>query len=109
MFHFEQDDMMIDDVYLLDVYSTVFVWIGTQANEEEKLKSTEFAVEYVEMAATTDGRDKDTTIVRILAGSEPPMCTWRVSSVISYFDVTSYPVVSQLGFYFGERPLSEET
>jgi len=66
---------MMDDVYIMDVFNSVFVWIGPEANEEEKVKSMELALDYVDKAAKVDGRDPDCSIIRILAGSEPPMFT----------------------------------
>uniref|UniRef100_A0A6B2KY72 HP domain-containing protein n=1 Tax=Arcella intermedia TaxID=1963864 RepID=A0A6B2KY72_9EUKA len=73
--HFDQDDLLMDDVFLLDVYSSVMVWVGPESNEEEKLKSFEMALDYVRQASQIDGRDPECSVIRILAGAEPPMFT----------------------------------
>jgi len=57
----------------LDTYSEVYVWVGSGANEKEKEAALKGAVEYVETA--TDGRSKDTSILRVAAGFEPPLFT----------------------------------
>ena len=73
--NFSQDDLLDDDVMMLDTYTTVFVWIGQQANETEKKAGMELAQKYVTSASEVDGRDVNTNIIRINAGSEPAMFT----------------------------------
>eukprot|EP01126_Amoeba_proteus_P067464 TRINITY_DN9974_c0_g1_i1.p1 TRINITY_DN9974_c0_g1~~TRINITY_DN9974_c0_g1_i1.p1 ORF type:complete len:347 (-),score=91.63 TRINITY_DN9974_c0_g1_i1:106-1146(-) len=74
--NFTQEDLMMDDIYLLDTVKTVFVWIGPQSNEEEKEGSFKMALEYVKTASKYDGRSLDTPVVCTLAGFEPPMFTY---------------------------------
>lgn len=69
--NFDQSDLNDEDVFLLDTYTQLFVWIGTQSTEEEKKKAVEFAQKYV--AEADDGRDPDIPIVRVNAGQEPTM------------------------------------
>jgi len=73
--NFTQDDLLLEDIYILDVYNCVFVWVGTDANDEEKRRSFETAVKYVERASKFDGRPVDEAIIKVLAGEEPPMFT----------------------------------
>jgi hypothetical protein len=73
--NFAQEDLLDDDVMMLDTYSTVYVWIGQQANSTEKKFGMEIAQKYVASASAVDGRDADTSIVTLKAGSEPPMFT----------------------------------
>jgi len=75
IYNFTQDDLLLEDIYILDVYTSVFVWVGTDANDEEKRKSFETAVKYVERASKFDGRSVDVPIIKVLAGEEPPMFT----------------------------------
>jgi len=70
--HFDQDDLLMDDVFLLDVYTCVMVWVGPESKDEEKLKSFELALEYVQQVSKIDGRDPDISVIRVLAGGEPP-------------------------------------
>ncbi len=73
MDNFDQNDLNDEDVFLLDTYTQVFVWIGTQSTEEEKKKAVEFAQKYV--AEVDDGRDLDIPIVKVNAGQEPSFFT----------------------------------
>lgn len=58
---------------ILDTFSQVFVWIGSEANDREKEEGMKIAQEYVEKA--TDGRDEDTPIIEVHSGDEPSMFT----------------------------------
>ena len=60
---------------LLDVFNTLYIWVGSGANATEKAMANQIASQYVAAAAETDGRDPDTNIVTVNAGSEPPMFT----------------------------------
>lgn len=60
-----------EDVFLLDTYTQVFVWIGSQSSEEEKKKAVEFAGRFI--AEADDGRDHDIPVIRVAAGQEPSM------------------------------------
>ena len=68
---FVQDDLCDEDVYLLDTYCQLFIWIGTGATEEEKRKAQDVAKKFITDA--TDDRDPDMPIIEVAAGSEPPM------------------------------------
>ena len=71
--NFTQEDLLDDDVYMLDVKTTVYLWIGEKANLDEKTKAMETAQQY--NATASDGRDADTTIVKIKMGQEPASFT----------------------------------
>jgi len=73
LFNFNQDDLDEDDVFILDTYDEIYVWVGSGSNETEKKAALTTAIAYVETAA--DGRSKDTPILRINSGSEPPLFT----------------------------------
>lgn len=73
MDNFDQNDLNDEDVYLLDTYTQIFVWIGSQSSEEEKKKAVDFAQRYV--AEVDDGRDPDIPIVKVNAGQEPSIFT----------------------------------
>ncbi|XP_022109337.1 advillin-like isoform X1 [Acanthaster planci] len=67
---FTQEDMVQDDVMLLDAYHTVFVWIGSGANEVEKKEAINTAKEYI--LSDPSGRDVDaTSLIKIQEGNEP--------------------------------------
>lgn len=66
---FDQSDLNDEDVFILDTFTQIFVWVGSQATAEEKEKAFAFAQEYVEQA--DDGRDPSIPIIRVTAGQEP--------------------------------------
>jgi len=70
---FSQEDLIDSDVMLLDCFQSVFVWIGSKANADEKRNAMEVAQKYV--AQATDGRGSDTPIYLVEAGREPLVFT----------------------------------
>lgn len=68
-----QDDLATDDVMLLDTWDQVFVWIGNEAQEEEKKEALSSASKYIETDPSS--RDKRTPIAVIKQGFEPPTFT----------------------------------
>jgi hypothetical protein len=70
---FVQEDLNDEDVFLLDTYTQLFVWVGSQSNAEERSKSLQVARDFI--AAASDGRDKDQPIVSVNAGNEPDIFT----------------------------------
>jgi len=62
--NFDQSDLNDEDVYLLDTYTQLFVWVGSQSTQQEKEQSLAFAAQYV--ASADDGRDADIPIIRYL-------------------------------------------
>jgi len=73
VFNFAQEDLIDDDVMLLDVFTSVMLWVGSQSNEQEKKAALETAQKYI--AGANDGRDDDCSLMMIKAGNEPPMFT----------------------------------
>ena len=47
VFDFTQEDLDEDDVMMLDTWSQLFIWIGENANKEEKEQSAVLAYEYL--------------------------------------------------------------
>ncbi|XP_077478181.1 gelsolin a isoform X1 [Stigmatopora argus] len=68
-----QDDLATDDVMILDTWEQVFVWIGNEAQDEEKTEAMTSAVRYIETDPAN--RDRRTPIVKIKQGFEPPTFT----------------------------------
>ncbi|KAM6918876.1 scinderin like b [Xenentodon cancila] len=69
---FTQSDLATDDVMLLDTWDQLFIWIGNDANEEEKKGAPKIAKEYVD--SDPSGR-RGMSIVTIKQGAEPPTFT----------------------------------
>ncbi|XP_029283295.1 gelsolin-like [Cottoperca gobio] len=68
-----QDDLAPDDVMILDTWDQVFVWIGNEAREEEKMEAATSAVRYLE--SDPANRDPRIPIVTVKLGFEPPTFT----------------------------------
>lgn len=64
---FDQDDLNIDDLMILDVpeAETVYLWIGEGTDEEEQAKSDQLIQDYV------SARNQNTKIVKVNQGEEP--------------------------------------
>eukprot|EP00095_Tigriopus_kingsejongensis_P000318 maker-scaffold292_size219010-snap-gene-1.31 protein:Tk00318 transcript:maker-scaffold292_size219010-snap-gene-1.31-mRNA-1 annotation:"hypothetical protein DAPPUDRAFT_311761" len=68
--NFGQVDLVMEDVMLLDVGDTVFIWLGQYSNTNERQAALKSAQDYLE--SDPAGRDKDTPIVVTKQGHEPP-------------------------------------
>jgi len=73
VFNFSQEDLDQNDIFYLDTYTEMYVWVGDKSNETEKKMAFQTAIEYVENAE--DGRSKDTAIIKVIAGHEPKLFT----------------------------------
>ncbi|NXE89006.1 VILI protein, partial [Menura novaehollandiae] len=95
---FTQDDLEEDDVYLLDTWDQVFLWIGKGAKESEKEAAAVTAQEYLRSHPT--GRDLDTPIIVVKQGYEPPTFTgWFLAwDPLNWADKKSYETLrAELG------------
>jgi villin 1/advillin len=83
---FAQSDLDDEDVFLLHAGGGVFVWVGQQANAEEKRMAFETAGKFVQQLQPTrggggvggggdEGGDDGTPIMRVNAGTEPALFT----------------------------------
>nr|XP_020640277.1 advillin isoform X1 [Pogona vitticeps] len=70
---FTQDDLCESDVMLLDTWDQIFLWIGKEANAEERKEALTTAQEYLQTHPS--GRETDTPILIIKQGFEPPNFT----------------------------------
>jgi len=72
IFNFSQEDLINDDVMMLDLYSEVYVWVGSDAGAPEVESSLKLALEYAKK--NPDGR-QECPVYQIQAGYEPPSFT----------------------------------
>lgn len=73
VYSFIQSDLNDEDVFLLDTFTSLFIWIGSQSTQQEKDSAITFANNYINSAG--DGRDLDIPIIKVAAGEEPAMFT----------------------------------
>ncbi|XP_055738823.1 gelsolin-like [Salvelinus fontinalis] len=69
---FQQTDLATDDVMLLDTWDQIFLWIGNDANAEERTGAPKIAKDYVD--SDPSGR-RGLSITTIKQGAEPPTFT----------------------------------
>uniref|UniRef100_A0A669AX97 Gelsolin n=1 Tax=Oreochromis niloticus TaxID=8128 RepID=A0A669AX97_ORENI len=82
-----QDDLAPDDVMILDTWDQVFVWIGNEAQEEEKTQAVTSAECYIE--SDPANRDPRTPIVTVKQGFEPPTFTsWYLGWEYEYWSIS---------------------
>lgn len=72
--NFAQDDLNTEDVFLLDTYTTLYVWIGCGANDQERREAMSLAEKYLAIAKS-DGRGEGTPIVAVHCNNEPLLFT----------------------------------
>ena len=73
IFDFAQDDLLSDDVFMLDTYNEVFVWVGKDSNRDEQVAAFKGVLDYVKGKSETDGREADCPALTCNEGEEPPM------------------------------------
>jgi len=56
-----------EDAYIVDAGATIFVWLGSKADKNEKFKAMQYATDYL----AGQDRDKNIPIARISEGKEP--------------------------------------
>ena len=72
MLDFSQEDLEHDDVFILDCYDRVYVWVGSENdNEREARLSMETAAAYITQQAKLDHRPTSNAPILVKAGEEP--------------------------------------
>eukprot|EP01042_Synura_sphagnicola_P002196 gene2196-2624_t len=72
VYNFEQEDLLIEDCFILDVYTQVYLWVGAQASAQERERAEKVAQAFVSQAQ--DGRGS-VPLVTVQCHHEPPMFT----------------------------------
>ena len=67
--NFQQSDLDPSDVMLLDAWECIFMWVGIDANYEEKKLSVQAAADY--LASHPADRSEKTPLVTVKQGYEP--------------------------------------
>mmetsp|Transcript_136813 Transcript_136813/g.249391 ORF Transcript_136813/g.249391 Transcript_136813/m.249391 type:complete len:873 (-) Transcript_136813:142-2760(-) len=75
IFYFTQEDLNDEDIMLLDTVQHVYLWVGLEANAEERKEAKEICKQYVQAQAEIDGRDPSSAAIIVQAGHEPPIFT----------------------------------
>eukprot|EP00741_Cyanophora_paradoxa_P008675 tig00001366_g8398.t1 len=70
LFNFAQDDLLEEDVFILDVFSELFVWVGQNANQAERDNALMVADQYAHSMGARRG-----AVTAVYSGQEPPTFT----------------------------------
>ncbi|XP_037922768.1 gelsolin isoform X3 [Hermetia illucens] len=68
--HFEQEDLDVDDIMVLDGGDEIYVWIGDGSTKEEKEKSIDMAKQYIR-TDPSERSEETVPLVKIQQGNEP--------------------------------------
>ncbi|KAG8086995.1 hypothetical protein GUJ93_ZPchr0010g7989 [Zizania palustris] len=75
IYHFAQDDLMTEDVYILDCHSDIFVWVGQQVDVKVRLQALDIGEKFLMLDCLMENLSSDTPIFIIMEGSEPTFFT----------------------------------
>lgn len=64
-----QEDLNPDNVMMLDAWSMVYIWIGANSNEEERINASKSATDYLK--SDPSDRDETTPLAQVQQGFEP--------------------------------------
>jgi len=75
IYHFTQDDLMTEDLFILDCHTDIFVWVGQQVDVKVRLQALDVGKKFIELDFLMEIRSHDTPIFIVMEGSEPPFFT----------------------------------
>ncbi|XP_023765341.1 villin-4 isoform X1 [Lactuca sativa] len=73
--NFKQDDLLTEDVYIIDVLSSIFIWVGQQVEAKTKTQKLAIGEKFLERDIRLEKLSLQTPIFIITEGSEPPFFT----------------------------------
>lgn len=73
--NFTQDDLMTEDVFILDIHSDIFVWVGQQVDAKTKKQALTIAERFVERDFLHEKLSPQVPVYIINEGSEAPFFT----------------------------------
>ncbi len=69
---FTQQCLLTEDVYILDCFNEIYIWVGTLSNKFEQRAAYSKSATYIEHLK--DGRTKDRiTVIEVKPTEEPPL------------------------------------
>ncbi|KQJ95723.1 hypothetical protein BRADI_3g18707v3 [Brachypodium distachyon] len=75
IYHFTQDDLLTEDVFILDCHSDIFVWVGQQVDVKVRLQALDLGKKFLELDFLMENLSHETPIFIVTEGSEPPFFT----------------------------------
>ncbi|GER52596.1 villin [Striga asiatica] len=75
VYNYNQDDLMTEDIFILDCYSAIYVWIGQKVDSKNKLNALNLGEEFLEHDFLFEKLSKEAPIYVITEGNEPAFFT----------------------------------
>lgn len=75
IYNFSQDDLMTEDIFILDLRSEIFVWVGQMVDSKTKLQTLSIGEKFVECDFLLEKLSPKVPIYVVMEGSEPPFFT----------------------------------
>ncbi|KAI3524188.1 hypothetical protein L1887_02840 [Cichorium endivia] len=75
IYNFKQDDLLTEDVYIIDIHSSIFIWVGQQVQAKTKTQKLIIGQKFLERDVRLEKLSLQTPIYIISEGSEPPFFT----------------------------------
>ncbi|XP_004487964.1 villin-4-like [Cicer arietinum] len=75
IYNFSQDDLMTEDIFILDCYSEIFVWVGQQVDPKSRMQALTIGEKFLEHDFLLEKLSRVAPIYVVMEGSEPPFFT----------------------------------
>uniref|UniRef100_A0A8R7R941 HP domain-containing protein n=1 Tax=Triticum urartu TaxID=4572 RepID=A0A8R7R941_TRIUA len=75
VYHFTQDDLIAEDVFVLDCHSYIFVWFGQEVDAKVKTQAMDIGEKFLVRDFLRENLSRETTIFTVSEGSEPQFFT----------------------------------
>lgn len=75
IYNFNQDDLMAEDIYILDCYSDIYVWVGHEVPPKNKIQALTIGEKFLERDFLLEKLSYEAPVYVVMEGSEPPFFT----------------------------------
>ncbi|OIW19410.1 hypothetical protein TanjilG_09430 [Lupinus angustifolius] len=75
IYNFSQDDLMTEDIFILDIHSEIFVWVGQQFDPKNRLQALTIGEKFLEHDFLQEKVSSVAPIYVVMEDSEPPFFT----------------------------------
>ncbi|KAK9099863.1 hypothetical protein Scep_023293 [Stephania cephalantha] len=75
IYSFTQDDLMTEDIFILDIHSDIFVWVGQQVDSKNRTQALTIGEIFLERDFLREKISKEAPIFVVTEGNEPQFFT----------------------------------
>ncbi|CAD6217784.1 unnamed protein product [Miscanthus lutarioriparius] len=68
IYHFTQDDLMTEDVFILDCHTSIFVWVGQQVDVKVRLQALDVGEKFIVLDFLMENLARETPIFTVMEG-----------------------------------------